>query len=40
MTDELGTGHRDVPGNLFDLDENHDPSARPAGTANVRRRAR
>lgn len=33
MTDELGTGHREVPGNLFDFDEVADSSAQPAGTA-------
>ena len=33
MTDELGTGDREVPGNLFDLDEVPDSSALPAGTA-------
>jgi excisionase family DNA binding protein len=33
MTDELGTGHREVTGNLFDLDEVPDSSAHPAGTA-------
>lgn len=33
MTDELGTGHWEVPGNLFDLDEAADSSVHPAGTA-------
>ncbi len=33
MTDELGTSHREVPGNLFDLGEVGDSSALPAGTA-------
>lgn len=33
MTDEPGTGHWEVPGNLFDLDEVADSSAHPAGTA-------
>lgn len=33
MTDELGTGHPEVPGNLFDLDQGGESSALPAGTA-------
>lgn len=32
MTDELGTGNRDVPDNLFDLDELRSLEALPTGT--------